>query len=221
MCVCDYGCGNEAQFILRNGKHCCSDHCNKCPEVRRKVSLSLSKAHTEGRLSSAPLTKYNAALRGSKLYTDDQFDSYFCVGSPYRTSIVKAILLYKGYIEYKCAICGNDGVWNGKELTLQLDHINGINTDQRLENLRFLCPNCHAQTETFAGKNKKLADSPTKSIDADKLLECLKNSPSVGLALENYNLLYGKDLRTYGYVYTYIKRLLLRSKCFIGQNLFD
>ena len=41
-----------------------------------------------------------------------------------------------------------------KKLSLQLDHINGINNDHRIENLRFLCPNCHSQTETYAGKNK-------------------------------------------------------------------
>lgn len=42
----------------------------------------------------------------------------------------------------------------GQSLSLQLDHINGINNDHRLENLRFLCPNCHSQTNTYAGKNK-------------------------------------------------------------------
>lgn len=46
-------------------------------------------------------------------------------------------------------------VWNGKPLTIQLDHINGIRRDNRLENLRLLCPNCHAQTETFGSKNGK------------------------------------------------------------------
>jgi RNA polymerase subunit RPABC4/transcription elongation factor Spt4 len=43
--------------------------------------------------------------------------------------------------------------WNGKVLTLQVDHINGVNDDHRLENLRFLCPNCHSQTPTYAGSN--------------------------------------------------------------------
>lgn len=58
-------------------------------------------------------------------------------------------------LEYKCAMCGNIGIWNGQKLSLQLDHINGVHNDHRIENLRFLCPNCHSTTETYAGKNKK------------------------------------------------------------------
>ena len=69
-------------------------------------------------------------------------------------SRLKARLVKEGLLEYKCECCGNTGFWNNKPLSLQLDHKNGKNNDHRLENLRFLCPNCHSQTETFAGKNK-------------------------------------------------------------------
>lgn len=61
------------------------------------------------------------------------------------------------YIPYRCAICGNKGFWNDKPLALQVDHINGIPNDNRLENLRWLCPNCHSQTDTYAGKKNQLA----------------------------------------------------------------
>ncbi len=67
-------------------------------------------------------------------------------------SSLKRRLLKENRLEYKCACCGISE-WQGKPLTLQLDHINGINNDHRIENLRFLCPNCHSQTETYAGKN--------------------------------------------------------------------
>jgi 5-methylcytosine-specific restriction endonuclease McrA len=70
-------------------------------------------------------------------------------------SRLKERLLQENKLEYKCAICGNNGRWLDKPLSLQLDHINGNHMDHRLENLRFLCPNCHAQTDTFSGKNKK------------------------------------------------------------------
>ena len=71
-----------------------------------------------------------------------------------RTALKKR-LIDEHVLEYKCAICGNKGEWNSYPLTLQLDHINGINNDNRVQNLRFLCPNCHSQTSTFSGRNKR------------------------------------------------------------------
>ena len=68
---------------------------------------------------------------------------------------LKTRLIKEKLLEYKCAFCGNTGEWQGKPLALELDHINGNHFDHRLENLRFLCPNCHAQTDTYGGKNQK------------------------------------------------------------------
>lgn len=53
----------------------------------------------------------------------------------------------------QCAQCGQPRLWNGQRLVLELDHINGDTRDNRLTNLRFLCPNCHSQTPTFRGRN--------------------------------------------------------------------
>lgn len=60
-----------------------------------------------------------------------------------------------GLLPDKCAICDLGPEWNGLSLTLQLDHINGKPKDNRIENLRLLCPNCHSQTETFAGRRNR------------------------------------------------------------------
>ena len=52
------------------------------------------------------------------------------------------------YTEYKCSICGQEPFWNGKEMTLILDHIDGDNTNDELSNLRWVCPNCNIQLPT-------------------------------------------------------------------------
>jgi len=82
-------------------------------------------------------------------------ENILTVNSTYSRQHLKIRIIKNKLIEYKCIECGNIGEWNGKKLSLQLDHENGINNDNRLENLRFLCPNCHSQTATYAGKNKK------------------------------------------------------------------
>ena len=60
------------------------------------------------------------------------------------------------YTEYICSICGQKPIWQGKKLTLILDHINGNNHDDRLENLRWVCPNCNQQLETTGFKRMRV-----------------------------------------------------------------
>jgi|LakMenEpi03Aug12_release.lakeMendotaPanAssembly.Ray.scaffolds.fasta_scaffold1126710_1 hypothetical protein len=67
---------------------------------------------------------------------------------------LKRRLIRDGYKLAKCEICGLTE-WNGLPAPLELDHINGLHSDNRLENLRIVCPNCHAQTPTNSGKSTR------------------------------------------------------------------
>lgn len=76
--------------------------------------------------------------------------------STYGTNHLKRRILKENILEYICEKCKNKGSWMDERLILQLEHKNGKSKDHRLENLCFLCPNCHSQTETYAGKNSSL-----------------------------------------------------------------
>lgn len=79
---------------------------------------------------------------------------------------VKPHMLRRALIEsgipYCCAVCGLGGEWQGRTLVLHVDHIDGDYLNSRPDNLRFLCPNCHTQTASWAGKNKNLREYRTE-----------------------------------------------------------
>ena len=68
---------------------------------------------------------------------------------------VKNRIIKRKLLEYKCACCGIEAIWNNKPMPLILDHINGINDDNRLQNLRFVCSNCDSQLDTYKSRNIK------------------------------------------------------------------
>ena len=71
-----------------------------------------------------------------------------------QTGRVKKLLLRSGIKQNKCEVCGCDGTWLGKPITIELHHIDGNNHNHSIDNLIMMCPNCHSQTQTYRFKNK-------------------------------------------------------------------
>ena len=84
-----------------------------------------------------------------------ELDDILVENSTYDTTNLKRRLYDNGLKCRVCEMCGQDENWYGKKISLILDHINGVNTDNRIENLRIVCPNCNATLPTHGGKNVK------------------------------------------------------------------
>ena len=174
--LCDYGCGEIALHELGNGKKCCSKYVAQCPALRIKNSKGLSKAYKEGRreLVFTIDDQKNGGRLARKKWIAENVDNVLCENSTATNDTVKRLLLELNLKQSVCKACGLNE-WQGKELTLELDHENGINNDNRLHNLRFLCPNCHSQTPTFRGRGKNTGIKKVSNTEFKKVLENSKN----------------------------------------------
>lgn len=83
-------------------------------------------------------------------------EEIFIKNSPVTQKVMRGYVRRHNLLEYKCVKCGCDGNWQDGQISLEIDHIDGDNKNNQLSNLRYLCPNCHALTDTYRGKNKAL-----------------------------------------------------------------
>lgn len=100
-------------------------------------------------------------------------EDIFIEDSPVDQSVLRRHYYKGNYSPYKCSLCGQEPFWNDKELILTLDHKNGKNHDDRLENLRWVCPNCDRQLDTFAGRNKYIYVDNEPKIKEKKHNYCI------------------------------------------------
>jgi hypothetical protein len=144
-------------------------------EVRQAIAASLSWSETLRRLGYCPtggnwrtLKKYAAiwgistahfdpyaANRGPRAHAKP-LDEVLTEGSTYSRGTLKRRLFAEELKERRCELCGQDENWRGRLMGLILDHINGVRDDNRLENLRIVCPNCAATLDTHCGRKNRL-----------------------------------------------------------------
>jgi transposase-like protein len=130
---------------------------------QRMTDLNLSSANFKGK---------NAYYETNK-EREISPDKLFRINCKHTRTVLRRNIIRNNLLPYKCAICGISK-WNNKTLSLELDHINGMNNDNRLENLRFLCPNCHSQTTTYGSRNQQRNESMYEITD--ELRELVSNT---------------------------------------------
>lgn len=176
-------------------------------EVIKKIGYQHQNSYvllkSELRKRNIKIPKYKSKSNG--IYKKKKNEEVFIKNSTAARSTLKNRIIKENIIKYECLKCKNDGNWLNEKLSLQIEHINGINNDNRIENLCFLCPNCHSQTETFSGKKiKKINYCICGNLIAKKSKKCIRcnsNDKSKNQRIHQrpeYEILI-EDIKKYGY----------------------
>lgn len=180
-------------------------------------TLSLKIKENEIDISHFTGKAWNVGLKFTKFVKEYKLEEILIDDSPYKTpSKLKSKLIKSGLKKHECEICKNTK-WLNQDIKLEIHHINGINTDNRLENLQVLCPNCHACTDNFRGKNiNKSALSEKREVEYRKFKEALTENadgnlePSLNIK-EGAETLHGKPK---------FKKIKSDKTCPICKNTF-
>ena len=133
-----------------------------CKESASYRQVLKKAGRTQGGSTSNTLKKkiqeFNIDISHFIMKDDNDRQKYsleevFCKNSPVTQKMLRGYVTRHNILEYKCEKCKCDGHWQDGIISLEIDHINGNNKDNRIQNIRYLCPNCHALTDTYRGKN--------------------------------------------------------------------
>ena len=151
MAIVDNFSVEELQEIVSNSKN--------LQQVLKKLGYS-SVSGANRKTVQSRLDKYSISTehfnKGISRGIARTPENTFIKDSNATQAALRRLYLKGNYTPYVCSICGQKPFWNGKELSLTLDHIDGNNTNDILENLRWVCPNCDRQLDTFGSKNRRL-----------------------------------------------------------------
>jgi 5-methylcytosine-specific restriction endonuclease McrA len=200
---CEFGCGKNAEHQLKNGKWICAKYSTQCEVNKQKNSAGLKTAISTGhRNYKAVYENLPAEIKQRMNWNKGKFTgTQFEYGG---TGNHKGVLINER--GHACEQCLN-ATWLDAPITLELDHVDGDRKNNIRENLRLLCPNCHAMTPTWRGRN--INSGKTKVSDAELISLIEKGSMNtrqilleVGLAPKGGNYarvqkLMGVDIDTH------------------------
>lgn len=146
---------SERAFVMKMGYAGAGGNVHTVVLAIQKKYPDLDFSHFTGQSWNKGKTKAeDSRIAGQEKYS---LEEIFIENSPVSQKVLRGYVERHHILEYKCTCCGCNGHWQDGEIALELHHINGINTDNRIENLQYLCPNCHALTDNYRGLNKKKA----------------------------------------------------------------
>jgi len=180
--LCNYGCEQEAIYKRPNGKNSCSEHHSSCPALKKKNSDGQRSTYAEGRKRDV----FGSELRQKSIDSKKQAAADRLASGEYRGSnaSIRNILKESFGLKEECSRCKLT-TWQGELLPLELDHTDGNSTNNKIENLRLLCPNCHAITPTWRGRN---INKGTRKVTDDELIAALTNTGNIRQALLSVGL---------------------------------
>ena len=177
MEMCEYGCGNESKYKLKNGRYSCSEYSTQCPANKNKNSNGLKNAYRDGKKHSVfalnEQHRINSILSRIANIKSNPFETW---GRKLQLAEINEEQ------NHSCLTCGISE-WQGKKITLELDHIDGNSSNNVRDNLRLLCPNCHSQTDTWRGRNINRGSITGVKVTDDEFIDALSSSPNIRTAL--------------------------------------
>lgn len=163
----------------------------------RRAKIIIKKYNLDtSHLKGQGWNKGNNCLTDKRVGSKHSLEEIFKENSNTSRGYIRNLILKNNLLKYECDRC-HISEWQGEKISLDLDHKNGIRNDHRLENLHFLCPNCHSLTHSYKGRN---IQCKAKISDAE-ILDAAKICPNIRQVLLKIGM-------CDGYNYYRVKKLL-------------
>lgn len=160
-----------SKYLLENNIKDCYSFSELCRKLGLKPEGSnlktLKRKLNEYEIDYSHFTGQKWQINTNNPVYRNKYLPNLCEHSSLSSSNVKNLLYRLNLKQNKCEYCGVSE-WNGKPLICELHHINGEPSDNRIENLQILCPNCHSQTENFRNRSRKVVSVQMETFDTKR-----------------------------------------------------